>query len=124
MLIDLKELFSDYDAQITWDTFYYDTEKSFQQHCDDFDFSDDLFQADIHPNQNLVLDIGVPRWFQPNACFIIYVIQDWDWDKPLKKVCTNDIHILIQEIKLILVEYSLRLLTFDEQLAKIYSATQ
>lgn len=109
MLIDLKELFSDYDVQITWDTFYYDTEKSFQQHCDDFDFSDDLFQADIHPNQNLVLDIGVPRWFQPNACFIIYVIQDLDWDKPLKKVCTNDIHILIQEIKSILTEYSVRL---------------
>lgn len=73
------------------------------------DFSDDLFQADIHPNQNLVLDIGVPRWFQPNACFIIRVIQDCDWDKPLKKVCTNDIHILIQEIKSILAEYSVRL---------------
>lgn len=109
MLIDLKEIFANYDVEITWNTFYYNTEKSFQQDCDDFDFSDDLFQANIHPNQNLVLDIGVPHWYEPNPCFIIYVIQDYDWDMPLKKVCTDDIHILIQEIKLILAEYSVRL---------------
>lgn len=109
MLIDLKEIFANYDVEITWNTFYYDTKKSFQAHCDDLDFSDDLFQANIHPNKNLILDIGVPNWSEPNACFIIYVIQDDDWDMPLKKILTDDIQMLIQEIQLILAEYSVQL---------------
>lgn len=109
MLIDLKEIFADYNVKITWNTFYYDTEKSFQAHCDDLDFRDDLFQANIHPNQNLILDIGVPNWSEPNASFWLMLVQDYDWDMPLKKILTDDIHILIQEIKLILAAYSVRL---------------
>lgn len=109
MQIHLENICADYGVQITWNSFFYDTAKTFQQHCEDFDFSEDLFQVIIHREKNILLDIGVPNWLEPNACFVLYVIQNFDWEMPLKKVLTNDIQVLIQEMQWVLAEYAIRL---------------
>ncbi|PIT14849.1 hypothetical protein [Snodgrassella alvi] len=57
---------------------------------------EDMLQIE-YPN-GYILDIGWRPSFNINGCFYIYLIKDFDWEKPIYSNFTNDISSLEYQI--------------------------
>ncbi|MBP2114950.1 hypothetical protein [Paenibacillus silagei] len=70
------EKISFYPGKVTYDDFDIDINKPLD--FDDDGLKEDMFKVN-YPD-NFILDIG---WYNGINKFIIYIIKDFDWDKPI-----------------------------------------
>lgn len=106
MMINWENICSQYDVSITWNTFIFDTSKTIQENIDNLMLSDDLLQIILNQEENIIFDVGYPDFFNEHGFFEIYIIKDFDWDKPLAYYKTQDIFNVINILENSLDKYS------------------
>lgn len=105
MIIDWDEICAEYQVKITWNTFFYDTSKSVQYHIDNLLLSEDMLQIEINQEKNIIFDVGWPDCFNKNAHFIVYIIQDYDWEYPVKTLRTRNVFQIVEMLQNTLKQY-------------------
>ncbi|MFA6066011.1 MAG: hypothetical protein WC707_02400 [Candidatus Babeliaceae bacterium] len=78
--IDLKKY------KVTYDDFYIDPIRSFEQQK--WSFKEDILQLEF---DDYTIDVGWYPEFNPNGYFKIRVIKDYDWDNPLYNKKTHSL---------------------------------
>lgn len=108
MIVNWKELCSQYNVSISWNSFIYDTSKSIQYHIDNLMLSEDLLQIVLNKEKNIIFDVGYPDFLDENGFFHIYIIKNFDWDHPLEHYITRSIFEVENLLKTSLEKYSQR----------------
>ncbi len=74
------------DGVITWNSFDLDENRSFDDQ--EFLLTEDMLQITF--GDRFTLDVGWQPDLDPKGSFVVYAIQDEDWDNPLlKKTCNT-----------------------------------
>ena len=105
MIIDWNEICAPYSVKMTWNTFYYDTSKPIKYYIDNLLFDDDLLQIEILSETNIIFDVGWPDFLNPQSHFVVYLIQDYDWDNPVERLHTRDVFQIMKMLQNTLQQY-------------------
>lgn len=101
----LKELIHQYNGLITYDTLtHLDFENSTIEVVDEL--TEDLLQVDL--SNHYLLDIGWYPEFDSQGNFVVQVIMDMDWEKPLFKDTCKTLEQLYTVVKKGLSCYKLK----------------
>ena len=76
---DLFKMIELLDSKITYNDFFIDEHIPFQEQI--YAYKEDLLQ--ITCGDNLLIDVGWYPSMDPKGRFVIYIIQDYDWQHPL-----------------------------------------
>ncbi len=82
-------------GKITYDSFDIDPNVSFEQQIGSL--REDLFQVSY--DEKYIVDIGWFSDFDPQGNFIVQIIKNYDWEKPVYLKKTSDIEQLNEFVK-------------------------
>ncbi len=83
------------DGVITWNSFDIDENLSFKEQ--EFSLTEDLLQITF--GSRYTLDVGWQPDLDPKGSFVVYAVQDKDWDNPLLKKTCKSLPLLKKTIK-------------------------
>ena len=68
--------------------------------CDNFiwnKFSEDMLNI-INPSKSIIIDVGWYPKFDMNGRFVLLVIKNNEWTKPLETLVTRDVNKIIEKV--------------------------
>ncbi|MFZ7173016.1 hypothetical protein [Avibacterium paragallinarum] len=93
-MIDLNNLFTPNAVNVTFNDFIFDEKKTIEEQINNL--KEDLYQASF---KNNLIDIGWYPSFDKNGRFVISIIKDFNWEKPIFEFKTRNINELIKVIE-------------------------
>ena len=97
--IDIDEIFA--PGEVIYNNFHISSTKPIEEQWDNL--HEDLIQVEYE--DGLLLDVGWYPECDPTGRFIINLIQDYDWENPLKKIEAKSIDEMHKSINAIISEF-------------------
>ena len=91
-------------GKVIYNNFHIISDKSIEDQCEYL--LEDLIQVEY--DDSLLLDIGWYPECDPKGDFTIYLIREFDWDKPLEKINVRNIEEIINAVEMLKTEYCLK----------------